>query len=76
MQQHQFIGILAGLFAQICQQGDIAADDGLQAAPKFPMMLRERTTMPRTIPKLRTMRYPGSSSADVTIDESTRPAML
>src|SRR6187549_2510365 len=35
-------------------------------APIVPTMLRERTTMPRTRPILRTMRHPGSSKAVVT----------
>src|SRR5262245_14710770 len=35
-------------------------------APSVPTMLRERTTMPRTRPMLRTMRQPGSSNAVVT----------
>src|SRR4029453_4905073 len=35
-------------------------------APIVPTMLRERTTMPRTRPMLRTMRQPGSSNAVVT----------
>src|SRR5215510_6813622 len=35
-------------------------------APSVPTMLRERTTMPRTRPMLRTMRQPGSSKAVVT----------
>src|SRR5215510_8405437 len=35
-------------------------------APSVPTMLRERTTMPRTRPILRTMRQPGSSKAVVT----------
>ena len=34
-------------------------------------MLRERTTIPRTIPKFLTTRYPGSSTPDVTIPAST-----
>src|SRR5262245_8122076 len=41
------------------------------AAPRLPMMLRERTTMPRTMPRLRTMRWPGKSNAVVTNDGST-----
>src|SRR2546427_163056 len=36
------------------------------------MKLRERTTIPRTMPKFLTIRYPGSSTADVTIPASTR----
>jgi hypothetical protein len=32
--------------------------------------------MPRTIPKFLTIRYPGNSFADVTIELSTRPVML
>src|SRR5262245_32019139 len=35
-------------------------------APSVPTMLRERTTMPRTRPMLRTMRQPGNSKAVVT----------
>src|SRR5262245_3379572 len=35
-------------------------------APSVPTMLRERTTIPRTRPMLRTMRQPGSSNAVVT----------
>src|SRR6185369_16064454 len=35
-------------------------------APSVPTMLRERTTMPRTRPMLRTMRQPGRSKAVVT----------
>src|SRR5690349_2451724 len=46
------------------------------AAPRFPITLRERTTIPRTTPKFLTMRYPGSSIAVVTIPESTRPCIL
>src|ERR1700685_2944277 len=38
-----------------------------KAAPTLPTMLRERTTMPRTMPRLRVMRCPGSSNAVVTI---------
>ena len=45
------------------------------AAPRFPITLRERTIMPRTMPKFRTIRYPGNSIAEVTIVESTRPGM-
>src|SRR5262249_54625369 len=43
------------------------------AAPKFPITLRDLTIIPRTIPKFFTIRYPGNSSALVTIEESTRP---
>src|SRR6266850_1910547 len=35
-------------------------------APMLPMMLRDRTTIPRTTPRFLTMRCPGSSKADVT----------
>src|SRR5262245_19634412 len=35
-------------------------------APMVPTMLRDRTTIPRTRPMLRTMRQPGSSNAVVT----------
>jgi hypothetical protein len=42
------------------------------AAPRFPITLRERTTIPRTIPKFLTIRYPGNSTAEVTIPASTR----
>ncbi len=45
MHQQQFVSFAAGSFAQVGQNGDIAADDGLQ-----------RTMIPRTIPKLRTIR--------------------
>src|SRR5439155_1384518 len=41
------------------------------AAPRFPIRLRERTTIPRTIPKFLTIRYPGKSSPQVTIPAST-----
>src|SRR5450432_1068778 len=34
-------------------------------APMVPTMLRERTVIPRTIPRLRTTRYPGRSNAVV-----------
>jgi len=34
-------------------------------------MLRERTTIPRTIPKFLTIRYPESSTPVVTIPAST-----
>jgi hypothetical protein len=34
-------------------------------------MLRERTTIPRTIPRFLTIRYPGRSTPDVTIPAST-----
>src|SRR4029077_1122802 len=37
-----------------------------------PITLRERTIIPRTIPKFLTIRYPGNSSAEVTIPKSTR----
>src|SRR6266850_5557089 len=35
-------------------------------APMLPTMLRERTTIPRTTPRLLTVRWPGSSKAVVT----------
>src|SRR5215475_14422861 len=35
-------------------------------ATKVPKTLRDRTTMPRTTPRLRTVRCPGSSKAVVT----------
>src|SRR6516225_828391 len=41
------------------------------AAPRFPIRLRERTTIPRTIPKFLTIRYPGKSIPEVTIPGST-----
>src|SRR5215472_7595225 len=41
------------------------------AAPRFPIRLRERTTIPRTIPKFLTIRYPGKSIPEVTIPTST-----
>src|ERR1700730_3982073 len=41
------------------------------AAPRFPSTLRERTIIPRTTPKFLTMRYPGSSRAEVTMLAST-----
>src|ERR1700681_1337701 len=37
------------------------------AAPIDPTKLRERTTMPRTMPRLRTTQWPGSSNAVVTL---------
>jgi hypothetical protein len=36
-------------------------------APMFPMMLRERTTIPRTTPSERTTRWPGRSKVVVTM---------
>src|ERR1051325_849974 len=41
-------------------------------APMLPTMLRDRTTMPRTIPRFLTMRYPGSWLPVVSIDASKR----
>src|SRR5579885_39399 len=43
-------------------------------APIVPTMERERTTMPRTIPRLRLTRKPGSSNAVVTYSCGTMPA--
>src|ERR1700757_2669460 len=45
------------------------------AAPRFPITLRDLTIIPRTTPKFLTIRCPGSSSAVVTMDESTRPGI-
>ena len=41
------------------------------AAPKLPMRLRERTTIPRPIPKFPTIRYRGRSTPQITIPVST-----
>ncbi|MNC39860.1 hypothetical protein D3C76_1858690 [compost metagenome] len=41
---------------------------------KLPTIERERTVMPRTTPRLRAMRKPGSSKAVVTIESSRRAA--
>src|SRR4029077_8729960 len=40
-------------------------------APKFPTMLRERTTIPRTMPRLRSIRTPSIWNAVVTHDRCT-----
>jgi hypothetical protein len=44
------------------------------AAPTLPMIERERTMMPRTMPRLRTTRCPGSSKAVVMNSLSTAMA--
>src|SRR5579871_6897585 len=43
-------------------------------APIVPTMERERTTIPRTIPRLRFTRKPGNSNAVVTFSCGTMPA--
>src|ERR1700676_126563 len=45
------------------------------AAPRLPITLRDLTIIPRTIPRFRTIRYPGSSKAVVTMAVSTRPGI-
>jgi Sugar transport protein len=55
MLQHQFKGVFASLLAQIGQQGYVAADIVCRVAPMVPTMDLERTMIPRTSPRLRTM---------------------
>src|SRR3984893_9354374 len=45
-------------------------------AARFPNTLRDRTVIPRTIPKFRSTRYPFSSFPEVTIELSTRPFLV
>src|ERR1700730_6671164 len=45
-------------------------------AARFPNTLRDRTVIPRTIPKFRSTRYPFSSFPEVTIELSTRPFIV
>ena len=36
MLQEQFIGVLTSFLAKVCENGDIAADDGLQGRAEVP----------------------------------------
>jgi len=65
-------GFLAGLFAQLGVEGDVATENRLDAPRKLPTIERERTVMPRTTPRLRVMRKPGSSKVVVTSESSKR----
>ena len=54
---HQFQSLFARLFAHVGIERDVPTDDRLQrCADGAKSMLRERTTIPRTMPKLRTRR--------------------
>ena len=72
MLQEQFKSILARLLATICKDGDVPTYNGLKRGPRLPITLLERTMIPRTIPTFLTIRYPGISRPDVTIEKSTR----
>ncbi len=56
MLEQQSERIFAGLLAEIRGNGDVSADNGCRAAPRFPITLRERTIIPRTMPKFLTTR--------------------
>jgi hypothetical protein len=56
VQHHSGERILTGALAQTGEQRDIAADQGLQRRAEVPKTLRERTTMPLTSPRVRTIR--------------------
>jgi hypothetical protein len=45
--QKQFECVLASLLAEIREDGDVAADNGLQSGAEIPETLRERTAMPK-----------------------------
>ena len=72
MLQEQFKSILARLLAKICKDGDVPTYNGLKRGPRLPITLLERTMIPRTIPTFLTIRYPGISRPDVTIEKSAR----
>jgi len=72
MLQEQFKSILARRLAKICKDGDVPTYNGLKRGPRLPITLLERTMIPRTIPTFLTIRYPGISRPDVTIEKSTR----
>jgi len=54
VERHHGEGVLARLFAELGEDGDVAADEGLQASANgAEQVAGERTTMPRTTPMLR-----------------------
>jgi len=65
--QHQVERFGARLLAEIGQQRDVAADQRLQPRSMVPKMDRDRTTIPRTTPSVRTTRKPSSSNCVVTM---------
>lgn len=56
MFEHQIESFGARFFAKIGQQCDVAADQRLQSRSDGSKMERERTTIPRTTPSVRTTR--------------------
>lgn len=68
MLTHKVIGLGSGLLAKVGVSGDFATEECLQPPRKLPTIERERTVIPRTIPILRTIAYPGRVRAEVTIE--------